>query len=889
MSRLSRFVNQWRRPALDRQFDDELQFHLDTRADANVRAGMSRADAEAEARRHFGSTLRAREGMREARVSGLLEGMARDLRHGWRVFRRQPGLALLVLLTLSLGIGANAAIFSLLNAMLFRPLPFASADRLVAVLDGFRDAGPDALSRGTTTPTIPELLDVAERSRTLEGVSFFDTRDVQINGGSEPVRALVGRVEPSLLALLGTRPALGRLFTAADGQGGAARVVILSHNLWRQNFGADPAAVGRQLVVNGAASTIVGVTAPEFTLDAFSAEPIELFIPYAMVPIYTSRDAEFANVRRVTGIARVRPGVPIETVSGELRGIARALAGAYPALYQRDSNGQDLGFRMDAQPLRDLVGGGTRRVRPVLMLLFGAVGLVLLIACVNTAQFLLAQSIDRGPEVAVRTALGAGRGRLLRQFLSESLLVAGIAGALGVLQAVWLTRVLARWLPESAPLVGPIDVDRSVLLFVAGIALLTTMVCGLLPAIRFSSLQPGRRLVARGLAARLSGRQVLVAIEVAVSVLLLVSAGLVLQSIRALHAEPGGYSAEQVTVMRLRGISAPNERLGPVYRRYLEQVTSLPGVAAAAITSGPLPGAPGTDFTIIGRSADQATLSRQVASYQMISQGYFAALRIPVLEGRTFADADDRSRPPVAIVNAELARRYFPGRSAVGQQIRAGSGPRVATMTIVGVVGNVRRIMQAEQEAQIYASTLQQEEPSVALLVRAADGQVVTETAVKQAIWSVTPQQAVFGIRPMTDLLAQTTQDQRVVAMLLSVFALLAVVMSAGGVYTLVNYLTTRRVKEIALRRAIGARAYDILTLLAGPTFRWTVVGLIAGIAAAIAGGRALQSVLVGMASLDLATVALAGALYLAVVAVAMCVPALRALRIDPAAALRAE
>lgn len=884
MSMLRRFFNQWRHRGLDREFNDELQFHFDSRIDANRRAGLGQLEAEAEARRHFGSTLRAREGMREARISGLVDGLTRDLRHGWRVFRRQPGLALLVVLTLSLGIGANAAIFSLLNAMLLRPLPFAGADRLVAILDGYRAVGP-----AMTTPTIPELLDVAARSRTLEGVSFFDTRDVQINGGSEPARALAARVEPSLLGLLGTRPAFGRLFTPDDGKGGAAPVVILSDRLWRQNFGGDPGAIGRHLLVNGVQSRIVGVTPPEFSLDAFSIERIELFLPYAMVPIYTSRDAEFAGIRRVTGVGRIRSDLPIEAVSGELRTIAAALTAEYPALYRRNGDGQDLGFVMAAEPLRDLVGGGTARVRPVLLLLFGAVGLVLLIACVNTAQFLLAQSFDRQPEVAVRSALGVGRARLLRQFLSESLLLAGLAGTVGVVQAIWLTRILGRWLPDGVPVVGAIEVDGSVLWFTAGVALATTIACGLLPAIRFSQLQPGRRLIGRGAVGRGSGRQVLVAIEVAVSMMLLVCAGLLLRSIEVLQASAGGYSAEQVTVMRMRGLNGPDQRLGPIYRRYLEQVSALPGVSAAAISSAVLPGQAGVEFTFADRSADVGTLSRQQASYQMVSGGYFAALRIPLLDGRTFNDADERGRPPVAIVNETLARRFFPGRRAVGEQIRSGPGPRLATMTIVGVVGSVRRLMQPDDEPQIYVSVLQQDEPSVALLVRSADAGTVTETAVKQAIWSVVPQQALFGIRPLSDLLADGTRDQRVVAMLLSIFAVLAVVMSAGGVYTLVNYLTARRSREIALRRAIGARSHDVFALLAGSTFRWTIGGVVAGVVAAVAAAGALRSAVQGVTDLDASIVTMAVGVYLVVVGMAIAAPALRALRADPAMVLRAE
>lgn len=881
MSLISRFVNQWRGRALDAEFDRELQFHLEMRAAANVRAGMSPADAQAEARRHFGSPMRAREGMREARISGLIEGLVRDLRHGWRVFARQPGLALLAVVTLSLGIGANAAMFSLINAALLSPLPFPDAGRLVAIVDGFRAAGPEP-----TSPTIPELLDARAWNRTLDGLSFFDTRDFQINGGSEPMRVLGARVEPALLGLLGARPVLGRLIEAADSQAGGARVVVLSDGLWRSNFGGDSGVVGRQLMVNGQSFTIAGVTAPDFAVDFLMPQPIDIFVPYPMVPVYTSRTAEFANVRRVMAIGRVKPGIAIESASAEFEAISQTLRAQHPALYRRDADGQDLGFFMAATPLRERVRGGRAAAATMLTLLSGAVGLVLLIACANTVQFLLAQSIERESEVAVRSALGAGRARLLRQFLSEALLLAGVAGVLGVAQAFWLTRLLQRVLPDDAMVT--VGVDGAVLLFTGAVALAATLACGLLPALRFSQARPGRSLESRGTAAaRGRSRHVLIGVEVAISVVLLTSAGLLLRSIAELQSTPRGYNADNVTVMRIRGFAAG--RLGPTYQRYLEEVARVPAVVAATITSAPLPGFPENPFTIVGQAADAAALSRQSASYQVVSGGYFSVLRIPLRQGRTFAADDIAGRPPVAIVNEEMARRFFPGQSPLGQQVRSGPGPRAATMTIVGVVGNVRPMFQQGDVPQIYVPVLQQEEPSVALMVRSEPGRAVPVQAVKRAVWSVVPQQAVFGVVPMDDLVADRMADHRVVAMLLGSFAFLALVMSVTGIYTVVSYLMSRRTKEIALRRAIGARGVDVLTLLAGSAFRWTIAGILAGVGGAVAAGQALRSAIAGIVTLDAWTVVLVSTLYLLVVALAMSAPALRALRIDPATALRAE
>ena len=881
MPRLHRFLNLWREPALAREFEEEVACHLAMRIDANVRRGLSCAEAEAEARRHFGSTLRAREGMREARVSGWLDGFVRDCRHGARLFRRQRGLTALAVLILSLGIGANAAIFSLLNAALVRPLPFPEPDRLVSISDALR-TNPV----GRTGPTIPEVLDIRSWSRNFEAISFFDTRDAQINGGTEPARVFAARTEPALLPLLDVRPALGRLFVDRDSAEGGGLVAILTDSLWRRNFGADPTVIGRTLVVNGLPHRIVGVLPPDFTLDYLTAEPLELLLPYPMIPLYTSRAGEFANVRRVAAIGRIKPGLSVTAASAELEALSRVLVREHPGLYRgTGANGPDPDFTMSAMALRDAISAGNRR--PV-MLLLGAVVLVLLIACANTAQFLFARSMEREHEVATRSALGAGRGRLVRQFLAEAFVLAATAGVLGVAQAVWLAGALRALLPQ-ARVVGSIGIDLPVLIFTAIVALGTTLACGLIPALRGSLGNPAHRFETRGAgAARGRIRHALVALEVAISVVLLVGAGLLVRTLLDLQQQQGGFANDHVTVMQMRGVVAPGTPLGEVYRHYLDRVTAISGVEAAAIASAPLPGRPQFPFAVIGATEDAAQRARRSASYLIVTPEYFSVLQIPLLEGRTFSDDDRVGRPPVAIVSRELARTVWPGESAIGRQIRAGEGPRAATMTVVGVVGNVRPIFQPNDVPQIYVPSLQQSEPSVSLLIRMA-GVPLSLDAVKQAIWSVEPRQAVFRVQSMAASSSGAARSQRVMAVLLGSFALLALVMSIIGVYTVVSYLTSRRAREIALRRAIGATASDVVALLAGPMFRWVIIGLVVGTAAAVAGSRLLRVAIAGVAPLDGVTVGAVGLLYLLLVTCAMSVPALRALRLDPAAALRAE
>ena len=888
MSRFSRLANLWRHRALDAEFDDELRFHFEMRVEKNLSRGMTREEAELDARRHLGSTLRAKEGMREARVTMWIETLFRDLAYGARMFRRQPGTTFLAILTLSLGIGANTVIFSLLHAALLRPLPFPSADRLVAVVDNFRADGAV-----NVPPTVPELLDVRAATRTLDPISFFDMRDAQINGGTEPARVFSARIEAEFFRTLGVQPALGRLFAAGDHEPGRDRVVILSDSFWRRNFGADPAAVDRGIVVNGVPHTIVGVLPPGVTFDYFSAEPIELYVPFPMNPIYTQRTAEFANVRRVTAIARLRPDATLATASAELLAVSERLRADHAPLYRRGSDGQDLGFSISVTPLRDVVVGNTRRI---VLMLFTAVGLVLLIASVNTAQFLLARAVERQPEVLMRTALGAGRTQLLRQFLTEALLLATIAAALGLLQARFLVDLVRATIASPSPLAAQININQAVVVFTIAVAVMVTLACGLLPAmhvVRGRFIADTVRLAG---AARSRTRHVMITAQVALATVLLISAGLLVQGLQHLQNLPRGYNADAVTVMRMRVAGRVGQGgTGATYQQYLRQVAAIPGVADAAMTDAPLPGFAGVEFAIIGRPDDAATLTLQRASWRIVSGSYFELLDIPILTGRSFEDADSASSAPVTIINEEMARRFWPDQNPIGQQIRTGVGPRSRVATIIGIAGNVRPPLQLETVPQLYMSYLQQSEPNITLLVRPSIGMTVSAESIKLAVWSVVPEQPLYDIQSFNNAIARSMATPRLLTRLLVSFATLALMMSTLGVYTIVSYLTARRSKEVALRRAIGATPQDVLRLLGLPTLRWTVVGLIVGLVAAVGATRVLSSMAgqfnmpQGAILLTPSMVVLTSVLYMIIVGIAVLVPATRALRIQPGTILRAE
>ena len=880
MSWFSRLRNRWREDDLAREFDDELRFHIASRTEANVRRGMSPDEAALEARRHLGNLTRTREEMRDVRVLTWLDGLAGDLRHGVRVFARHRVLTGLVVVTLSLGIGANAAVFSVFEAVMLRPLPYPAADRLVLLLDQRRDV------RGLTSPTIPELMDVRGSSRTLDGVTFFDTRDFQIVGSDEPQRVIGARIESTFLPLLGVRPELGRTFAEEDLRNGNTAIVLLGNGLWRRNFGSDPAVIGRTVNLNGTSHEIIGVLPEGFSFGYLSSASVDLYVPYPSSSDYMSRAGQFANVRRVNALARLAPGVALESAALELDGIARSLALTHPDLYGPATPGADPGFTIAATPLREAL---TQNSRPVLLMLLGAVVLVLLIACVNTAQFLLAQALDREPEVAVRSALGAGRGRLIRQFVSEALLLAGAAGLMGLVQALWLMRVLRGLVPRGTALVGRIELDGRVMLFLISVTIGTALACALVPALRFSQPNLASRLETRG-AGRSRGRlrHAFIAIEVAMSVVLLASAGLLLRSLHELPRAQGGFSSDRVTVLRIRGIGG-GPPLGDMYARYLAQVAQVSGIDAVGATNAVLPGRPSVSFTIAGDASDQAARTRQQASYQIVSGGYFRALGITLEAGRLFTDEDAAGRPPVAIVNREMAQRFWPDGNPIGAQIGAGEGPRAATMTIIGVVGNVRPLFQIGDVPQIYVSYRQQSEPNMAFVVRATPGFDPSIAAIKQAIWSVDSRQAVFGIDRLESLLSEATASQRAIASLIGGFSALALAMSISGIYTVITYLVSRRVKEIAVRRAIGASSGDVMWSLASSTLRWSIAGLTVGVVGAVASSRALRAAVAGVLPLDATLMAVLTTAYVIVVVVAVAAAARGALRIDPAAALRGD
>jgi predicted permease len=881
MSVTSRFLNLFRSRALQHELDAEVQFHLELLIGRNLRDGMSRAEAEKDARRRFGNVGRITEDMREVRAMTWLESMLQDLRYGVRAFGRERLSTGAVVAMLALGVGANVAIFTLLNAVWLRPLPYRDAGRLVVLEDSFT-----RLSIRNTSPTVPEFLDVRSWNRSFEMMAFLDHRDLQLTGGQEPARVFGGRVTAAFFPLLGAEAALGRVFNDSDNRPGNEKVAVLTDGLWRRAFAADPAIIGRELMLDGRPHQVVGVLSAAFSFDHPEigvGEPSEVYVPFLLNDYYTLRSGGHSHLRRVLALAKLQPGIGIATANAELGLLAERLATEHPDLYRSRPSGEAMGFTMQVRPLRDAIAGESRAV---LWLLFAAVGMVLLIACVNTAQFLLARSLQRQEEVAIRLALGATRQRLVQQFLTEALLLAAAGGMLGFWIAQIFVRALVSLNPASTPLLSSARADATVLAFTLGLATLTAILFGLLPALAGSG--PARqRLLFRGPRAWNQSRYALVALEVALSMVLLASAAVLLRGLLHMSNAPRGYSPDDVTVMQLRLTQPRREaQANPSvqYEQYLARIREIPGVDAAAVLGGQAVPLTDVDFVIDAHAGDANALARQT-SRSIVSPDYFRALRIPLVQGRTFTAADTPDRPAVVIVNQALAERLWPNDGAVGKQLRL---PRPTT--IVGVVGSTRmRSMATDMAPQIYVPSLQVWEPNASIVVRTVAGTEAPIQAIKQAVWSVDPQQAVFNIRSLRQMLSRSVAEPRFRTWLLGCFAALALVLSAAGIFGLVSYLVSRRTREIAIRMAVGARPRDVYWIISRQTLASVCTGLVAGLAGAVAANRALSSGLQGIGPLDVPTLAAVSVAYLVIALAATYIPARRAFGLDAMRALKSD
>ena len=812
-----------------------------------------------------------------------------DLRYGVRMLLKSPGFTMAVIVALALGIGANTAIFSVVNAVLLRALPYENAGRLLVIYGGgAQDTEVDA------PLSYPDFVDYKNAAQTLEHVAAYSKSGTFISaGGDELERVWGAEVSVELFPLLGVRPALGRFFTAEEDQPGGPSVVVLSYSLWQRRFGSDPHVVGREIKMGlaGRSYAVVGVTPPGFEFP-ISAEGADYYRPFTVITarndpsVLSNRGTRFMPV-----VASLKPGITLEQAAAELDTITSRLAAQYPDV--------NAGRRIRLISMHeDLVGD----IRPALLVLLGAVGFVLLIACANVANLSLVRASARGKEIAVRMALGASRWRLMRQLLTESLLLALVSGALGLLLATWGVDVLKALAPGDIPRLSEVGLDGRVLIFTLAVSALTGVVFGLAPAWQAShfdltaSLKEGGRGSTEG-ARRNRTRSLLVVSEVALSLLLLVGAGLLLKSfVRLLNADPG-YTAARVLTMLIplpnTSYSSP-EQQHAFFREAIERTRALPGVeAAAAVNVLPLGNRETrTTFDIGGRPP--APSETQVAARNpLITSDYFRVMNIPVRRGRAFTDRDAVAAPPVAVINEAFARRYFPSEEPLGQRLilkDENSNP-LPPREIVGVVGNVRLGgLDDGVIPEFYVPFLQSADAQMNLVVRSSTSDpAALASAVRGVIRGIDKGLAVWETRTMDERVALWVAPRRFNALLLGCFACIALVLAAVGIYGVMAYTVMQRTHEIGIRMALGAQSGDVLRLIVGRGMSLALIGVVCGVAAAAAMTRVMRSLLYEVSTTDPAIFAGVAALLAVVAFLACYIPARRATKVDPIIALRYE
>ncbi len=803
-----------------------------------------------------------------------MDTLLQDVRFALRALRRSRGFTVAALVAPALGIGANVAIFTVVNAVLLRPLPYPAPERILAIWATAPERGLDL-----TELSYQRVSTLVEANRSFEAIGAYTKDTVTLTGGDEPLPLKALRCSPGLLDVLQIRPLLGRNFLPEEDQRGGSPVVLLSHHLWRNQLGSDPAIVGKSITLDGASHVVVGVLPPDF---AFPDDHEDVLIPRTFAPSFLTSGAVDRGSTYLHLVARLKPGVGERRAQADLDRIARS-----------DRRGAYLDASLDyrAIPLPEQV---TRKVRPTLLILLGAVAFVLLIACANVANLTLARSVGRQRETALRSALGASRGRLVRQLLTESLLLGGAAGLPGLEFAGFVLRFLVSAAGDDIPRAAEVRLDGTVLGVAALLSLATGLAFGIVPALQASNVEPAGALrEARGSSpSRRSARtrNALVVAEIAMSVVLLVGAGLLVRSLVRLRQVPLGFEAGHLLVARIN--LAPSRygepsRVRGFYQRLTTEVAALPGVVSVgAAESLPLDGSgPQTLLAVEGRPDLGA---RAVVSFDTVTPGYFRTLGIPLLEGRAFTDRDDATRPILVIVNRAFGRRFFPGESPVGRRVLLGKA--AAPYEIIGVVGDVRQdSLDTPPSEAFYLSANQRTVANMNLVARTRQAPLGLGEAVRRRVTTLDVDQPVASFRTMEQVAEESLGDRRLTLALLALFAGLAFVLAATGIYGVMAYSVTQRTSEIGVRLALGAGGRDILSMVLRQGLRLAVVGLGIGLAAALGVTRVIAGRLYGVSATDPATFVAVALLLGGVAVVASLLPAWRASRVDPLTALRNE
>lgn len=800
-----------------------------------------------------------------------MDTVVQDLRYAARTLTKQRGFTFIAVLCLALGIGVNTVIFSCLNAILLRPFPYAAPNALVVVTEGLaREA-----RRSGGALSYPDYVDYAASARSFTSMGAYASRTFTLTGTADPERVEGARISASMFPTLGIAPARGRGFLGTDDREGAARVVLISDGLWERRFGRDPQVVGRAIEVDGGPATIVGVMPPDVRFPGRA----DLWMPHARSTT-DERDNHYLQ-----GVGRLAPGATLARSRAELETVGRQLAARYP-----ETND---GWVPNAVSLRDAEVG---EVRPVLLIMQAAVSFVLLIACANVANLLMARGTSRQREIAIRTTLGAARARIVRQLLTESLLLALAAGVLGALLAGWGLDLVIAMLPASIPSWMKFTIDARVLSFTLLISLVTGVVFGLVPALQVSrpdlsdSLKDGARGAGVGRRSR-QLRSGLVVAEVSLSLLLLIGASLMMKSFLRLQAVDPGFDYRSSLAMQISftgaGYDSATTRWAAL-DRIVTEVSALPGVTGAAgVSLTPLMSANAvTGFFVDGEPLSAG--AAHDAEMRAITPDYFRALRIGLVRGRTFTGQEMTAGSPVVVVNRTLADRYWPNADAVGKRMRWGVTTDDPLLTVVGVVADVKqRQLGAPLQPQMYVPYTQSPYRTMSLLVATQGDPGVLAPAVRTKVRELAPRIPVYGLETMRAIYARSVWQQRLYGALFTSFAVIALMLAAAGVYSVIAYSVTQRMHEIGVRMALGAQRTDVFRLVVAGGARLALIGVAIGTAGAFATTRVLTTLLFGVSPTDPLVFGGMAALLLATAMIASYLPALRAAALDPVNALR--
>jgi putative ABC transport system permease protein len=798
---------------------------------------------------------------------------------------KAPGFTLIAVIALALGIGANTAIFSVVQSILLRPLPYKQPDQLAIIWTSL-----DKIGLPKNFVSEPEVLDFREQSKLFESFGVIADDTASLTGDGEPEQIQQGQVSSNFFSLLGASPALGRDFLPEEEKPGAPGVVMLSHSLWQSRFGGDSSIIGRKILLDNAPFTVVGVMGADFSLalpkESRIPANLDLWTPYAVD--YKAQDRQSHGLIL---LGRLNAGVSISQAQSEMDSIA---ANLYPLYYT------DTGFGVKVIPLHEDI---VKQIRPALLILLGAVGFVLLIACANVANLLLARSAARQKEITIRAALGARRLHIIRQLLTESLLLALLGSVFGLILAVWGIDALLKLSPDSLPRIEKVGVDFQVFLFTLAVAALTGIVVGLAPALQFSKpdLSQAMKDVVRDAGGGIRGRRLrsaFVVAEIALCLMLLVGAGLMIRSFINLQRVDPGFKADNVLAVKLQLPQTKyrdGAQVSAFYQQLLERVRALPGVEAAATTSHlPLSNEnwSGTyTFKDVTANAERDSMASFEADNRIITSDYFRVMGASLVSGRLFNEQDAAGRPMVVIIDDKLARRCWPGEDAVGKKMAFGRFPdNPQWVEIVGVVKQIRHDQLSEESReQVYFSHLQRRRGLMNLAIRTTSDPSNLVGAVRSTVYSLDPDQPIYQIRTMSELVAKSLAPARFTLLLVIIFAGVAAALAVIGIYGVMSYASARRTQEIGIRMALGADQSDILKAVMGQGAVLILAGVGAGLAGAAALTRVLSGLLFGVSATDPVTFAVIS-LVLALAALLACyIPARRATRIDPQVALRYE